>query len=301
MKILLLSYTQSGQMDEICESFLRPFPSYSIDHVKVKPLKPFPFPWTSGTFFDAMPETVLEEPVELEPLMIPAVDYDLIVLGYQPWFLSPSLPTSSLLRDEEFKKAVKGKPVVSLIGSRNMWINSQLSVNSLVSEAGAKVVANVPFSDKTNNLLSAVTILYWMLSGKKDRFLGIFPKPGVSEDDIAGASGAGEIVLKYAESGAYDGLQEALCEAGFVEVSTNILFIEKRGKMLFRIWARMIKRYGKRASSRRRWISFFKYYLFIALFIVAPIVLLVYNLLFLPFLFPSVKREKQRIKLNTYQ
>ncbi len=122
-------------MDEICGSFLRPFSSHSIDHVKVKPLKPFPFPWTPGSFFDAMPETVLEEPVELEPLMIPTVDYDLIVLGYQPWFLSPSLPTSSLLRDEEFKKAVKGKPVVSIIGSRNMWVSSQHSVNSLMSVA----------------------------------------------------------------------------------------------------------------------------------------------------------------------
>ena len=30
---------------------------------------------------------------------IKAVKYDLVILGYQPWFLSPSIPTTSLLED----------------------------------------------------------------------------------------------------------------------------------------------------------------------------------------------------------
>lgn len=296
MKVLYLSYSQSGQLDEIAERFFLPFSSHKIDRVKVRPSKPFPFPWTSAEFFDAMPETVLEEPIQLEPLNIPGSDYDLIVLGYQPWFLSPSLPVTALLKSDEFKTVVQGKPVVTIVGSRNMWINSQISINRLVEQAGAKVVANIPFSDKTNNIVSAVTILYWMLSGRKERMWGVFPKPGVSDEDIERAGEPGRIVLAHAESGDYTSLQEKI--ADFVTVPTDILFIEKRAKRLFRIWAGIIKRFGKTPRSRRLWVSIYKYYLIIALFIVAPIVLLVYYILVLPFVYKRVAAEKKRVRLN---
>lgn len=296
MKVLYLSYSQSGQLDEIAERFFLPFSSHKIDRVKVRPSKPFPFPWTSAEFFDAMPETVLEEPIQLEPLNIPGSDYDLIVLGYQPWFLSPSLPVTALLKSDEFKTVVQGKPVVTIAGSRNMWINSQISINRLVEQAGAKVVANIPFSDKTNNIVSAVTILYWMLSGRKERMWGVFPKPGVSDEDIERAGEPGRIVLAHAESGEYTSLQEKI--ADFVTVPTDILFIEKRAKRLFRIWAGIIKRFGKTPRSRRLWVSIYKYYLIIALFIVAPIVLLVYYILVLPFVYKRVAAEKKRVRLN---
>ncbi|URW79400.1 hypothetical protein [Xiashengella succiniciproducens] len=296
MKVLYLSYSQSGQLDEIAERFFLPFSSHKIDRVKVRPSKPFPFPWTSAEFFDAMPETVLEEPIQLEPLNIPGSDYDLIVLGYQPWFLSPSLPVTALLKSDEFKTVVQGKPVVTIVGSRNMWINSQISINRLVEQAGAKVVANIPFSDKTNNIVSAVTILYWMLSGHKERMWGVFPKPGVSDEDIERAGEPGRIVLAHAESGEYTSLQEKI--ADFVTVPTDILFIEKRAKRLFRIWAGIIKRFGKTPRSRRLWVSIYKYYLIIALFIVAPIVLLVYYILVLPFVYKRVAAEKKRVRLN---
>jgi len=296
MKVLYLSYSQSGQLDEIAERFFLPFSSHKIDRVKVRPSKPFPFPWTSAEFFDAMPETVLEEPIQLEPLNIPGSDYDLIVLGYQPWFLSPSLPVTALLKSDEFKTVVQGKPVVTIVGSRNMWINSQISINRLVEQAGAKVVANIPFSDKTNNIVSAVTILYWMLSGRKERMWGVFPKPGVSDEDIERAGEPGSIVLAHAESGEYTSLQEKI--ADFVTVPTDILFIEKRAKRLFRIWAGIIKRFGKTPRSRRLWVSIYKYYLIIALFIVAPIVLLVYYILVLPFVYKRVAAEKKRVRLN---
>lgn len=296
MKVLYLSYSQSGQLDEIAERFFLPFSSHKIDRVKVRPSKPFPFPWTSAEFFDAMPETVLEEPIQLEPLNIPGSDYDLIVLGYQPWFLSPSLPVTALLKSDEFKTVVQGKPVVTIVGSRNMWINSQISINRLVEQAGAKVVANIPFSDKTNNIVSAVTILYWMLSGRKERMWCVFPKPGVSDEDIERAGEPGRIVLAHAESGEYTSLQEKI--ADFVTVPTDILFIEKRAKRLFRIWAGIIKRFGKTPRSRRLWVSIYKYYLIIALFIVAPIVLLVYYILVLPFVYKRVAAEKKRVRLN---
>jgi hypothetical protein len=135
-----------------------------------------------------------------------------------------------------------------------------------------------------------------MLSGRKERMWGVFPKPGVSDEDIERAGEPGRIVLAHAESGEYTSLQEKI--ADFVTVPTDILFIEKRAKRLFRIWAGIIKRFGKTPRSRRLWVSIYKYYLIIALFIVAPIVLLVYYILVLPFVYKRVAAEKKRVRLN---
>ncbi|MBL3656262.1 hypothetical protein [Fulvivirga sediminis] len=53
--ILVISYSQSGQLDSILDNFLLPFKGVNIERVKVKPQDDFPFPWTSPAFFDAMP------------------------------------------------------------------------------------------------------------------------------------------------------------------------------------------------------------------------------------------------------
>ena len=60
--------------------------------------------------------------------------YDLIIFGYQPWFLSPSLPATALLKNETFKKIMKNSPIVTVIGARNMWLNSQESVKQLIKD-----------------------------------------------------------------------------------------------------------------------------------------------------------------------
>lgn len=302
MQILVFSYSQSGQLDEIIRKLVKPLSSNTIEYVRVVPKAPFPFPWTSShIFFDAMPETVLEKSIDIEIVPVPIGDYDLIILGYQPWFLSPSLPISSLLQSDLFKNTVKGKPVISVIGARNMWMNSQLSINKYIADAGGVMVGNIPVCDTNNNYVSAATILYWMLTTRKDRMWGIFPPPGVQQKEIDGMGVWGEIIEAHLQSNNLPELQKSLMDAGAIKVPTNILFIEKRAKKIFKVWARIIGKRPKGTVARGIWISAFTIYLFIALFLVAPVVLLIYNILFLPFLFPMVRKEKKRIMMNDFK
>jgi hypothetical protein len=60
-RILVVSYSQSGQLNEILDDFLLPFENVSIERVYVVPENEFVFPWSSSTFFDTMPDTVLEK------------------------------------------------------------------------------------------------------------------------------------------------------------------------------------------------------------------------------------------------
>ena len=292
-KILVVSYSQSGQLHEIVKRFLQSFDPSNIEYLTIQPQNSFPFPWTSDIFFDTMPETVLEEPIPLHDMRIADSQYSLVILAYQPWFLSPSLPISSLLQHEKFRDIVRGVPVVTLIAGRNMWLNAQESVKKHIRSAGGKLVGNIPFMDRTSNLISAVTILHWMLTGRKDRKWGIFPLPGVSEKDIESAAGFGKMVSESFNQNNFDGLQKKILSSGLIEIPTDILFIEQRAKKIFYLWANLIKKKGTTPQKRKNFVILFKYYLLIALFMVAPILLFVYNLVIAPFTRSAIKKKKE--------
>jgi len=290
-RILAVYYTQSGQLKEILDNFLLPFEKsdHQIEILKVEPVNDFPFPWTSKKFFDAMPESVLVKPSELKPFELKSDKYELIIVAYQPWFLSPSIPVNSILQHPDFINLIENTAVITLIGARNMWLNSQEKVKKLITKEGGQLVGNIVLVDKHNNLASAVSILHWMLGGKKDRYLGIFPVPGVSEKDIRDSSVFGQVALEHFNTDNLPGLQKEIISCGGVEVKANLMFIEGRAGKLFSIWAKFISN----RKNKTFWLIIFKYYLLFALFIVAPVVLLINNLLFKPFLGKSVQKKKE--------
>jgi hypothetical protein len=290
-KILAIYYTQSGQLGQIVDSFTSVFTAagMSVEKINVQPRPGFGFPWNAKRFFDAMPESVLGVPVELAPFELKEDSYDLIIFAYQPWYLSPSIPANSVLSHPSFRAVVKNTPVVTIIGARNMWLKAQERVKAILNGYGSKLVGNIALVDRNSNLVSGVTILYWMMTGKKDSMWGIFPKPGVADNDIANMVSYGNTVLQYFTSNNLAALQPALIEQKAVVVKSNLMFIEPRATKLFSIWANfIIKR-----KNRSAWLVVFKYYLLIALFIIAPVVLIINTLLFKPFLSKSISKKKQ--------
>jgi len=301
MKILALYFSQSGQLKDILLNIVKPLGAFDIDIVEILPETPYPFPWTSHKFFDVMPETVLEAPIKLKEITFKHNNYDLILLCYQPWFLSPSPPITSLLKSAILNDLIYQKPVITIIGARNMWINSQKSISTLIKERGGYLVANIPLSDKHNNLISAVTILYWMLTGKKERMMKIFPKPGISTVAIEGSREYGVLIKKSIEANSFQSLQASIVNANKINISTEILFIEKRAKKLFLVWANSIAKAGKSSKFKRSLlVETYKYYLLVALFVVAPIVLILYKAIILPFTYKAVVREKHKIYHNMH-
>ena len=60
-KILVLYYSQTGQLTRIIENILKPIrrtAEVSIVFEQLHPEPPYPFPWTAYQFCDAFPESV---------------------------------------------------------------------------------------------------------------------------------------------------------------------------------------------------------------------------------------------------
>ena len=289
-KVLAIYYTQSGQMTEIIDTFTAPIVEAgdSVEKVIIKPVEDYNFPWTGSRFFSVMPSCVLSIPAPLEPLEFKEKKYDLIIMGYQPWFLSPSIPSNSLLQDESFRELLKDTPVVTISAARNMWINAYVRVRAALKDAGANLVGNIALVDKHPNVVSFVTIFYWMLSGKKEKYLNVFPKPGVDEEDISNTKTFGQTVSKYLNGNSWDGLQDALLEQNAVKINYSLMFTEARAKPIFAVWAKFIAN----RKNRVPWLTAFKYYLFIALFLGAPVLLTLDALLLKPFSSKRIKLTK---------
>ena len=163
-----------------------------------------------------------------------------------------------------------------------------LKVYELLKEAGANLVGNIALVDRNQNSISAITILHWMMNGKKDKYLGIFPKPGISDEDISNTKVFGKTVLGFLQKGNFDGMQQQLVNQNAVEIKADYMIIEKLAPRLFLIWANFISK----RKNRTAWLVVYKYYLLFALFIIAPIVLTVNAILFRPFSGKSIREKK---------
>lgn len=290
-KILVLYYSQSGQLGDILDSFTKPLiaAGHQLERVQVHPAVPYDFPWKGKSFFAVMPDCVLQNPGQLQPFTIKESKYDLVILGYQAWFLSPSIPFNTLLHDPTVRSILKDTPVITITGARNMWISAMEKIKPTLRDIGAKLSGNIALVDKHANIISFITIFHWMFSAKKTRLWNIFPKPGVSDEDIAHCSVYGDTVLQHMQNNNWSGLQEALVAQKAVVIKYNLMFIESKARRIFAIWANIIVKKKKRTP----WLVAFKYYLLIALFIAAPIILTVDAIFFKPFLSGRIKKQKQ--------
>ena len=90
------------------------------------------------------------------------------------------------------------------------------------------------------------------------------------------------------KSGSWDGLQDELIAQKAVQINYSLMFTEARAKPIFSAWAKFI---AKR-KNRVPWLSAFKYYLFIALFLGAPVLLTLDAIFLKPFSSKRIKLKK---------
>lgn len=233
-KALLIYYSQCGQTKKALEDFsVELEKSFELKKLEISPKNPYEFPWKITNFFRAFPRCVKEDYPEIASLDVKLLktEYDLVVIGYQVWFLSPSLPILSLFNDKTFKELINGKNVVAIITSRNMWISAVAIINKKLNALGAKSIKNLVLCDTAPAWATFVTTPRWMLTGKKEAF-SIFPEAGIAKDEFARATLFASKIINNASVG-------ELVSCSHHQSSANIT-MEKIGRPFFECWAAII-------------------------------------------------------------
>jgi len=290
--ILVIYYSQTGQLEDIVKNIARPFENneqYKVTYYNIKLKEDFPFPWPSDVFFNTFPESYLQIPSEIFPPSDEVLNtkFDLILFGYQVWYLTPSIPVISFLKSGFAENILKDTPIVTISGTRNMWMLSQEKLKVYLKNMNAKLVGNIALVDRHDNYTSVLTILRWLTTGKKEAS-GMLPAAGISQEEIDGAGKYGEIIKTYLDRNDFADLQPDLVKNGAVEIRPFLVRVEKVGNKIFTVWSNLIIR---KKEKRPLLIKFFKVYLMAAIWIISPIVL-VPHILMTPVLW--WKRKKQR-------
>ncbi len=252
-KILVLHYSQSGQLRQVLDHIIAPLEfdaDVQCDYLKITPVPEYPFPWKFYDFFSIFPESVFLEDQKVEHLPT-SEEYDLIILGYTVWFLSPSLPVSGFMQSSQAKELFAGKPVITVIACRDMWLTAQEKMKTLITDLGARLIDNVVFTDQGKSLYSFVTTPRWMLTGKKDPFW-FFPPAGVADEEIEKASRFGIAISSALAEDREKGNEALLKDLGAASVNGKLIATEHIAHRSFRIWGRLIQKAGPQYSRGRK-------------------------------------------------
>ncbi len=282
-KVLVISYSQTGQLTKVSDSVLSSLNKDSkidVIYKEIKPKKVYPFPWDFMTFMDCFPESIYLDPPEIEEIEDDDNDYDLVILPYQVWFLSPALPITAFMKSDYAKRKLKGKPVITLIACRNMWVMAQEKMKSMLDDVEAKLIDNIVLIDQGNSFATFITTPRWMLTGKKDSLWGVFPEAGVSSQDIKDASRFGE-AIRFALKNDLEKEGNSLCHGlKAVEVDEKLIKSEQIATKSFTIWGKLIRKVGKQGEPKRKPIvMLYVVFLLLIILTIVPINMLIQTIL----------------------
>jgi hypothetical protein len=282
-RVLVLNYSQTGQLTEITRRILAPLEqdgSVAVHIETLRPLKPYPFPWGFFSFLDAFPESAHMVPPPLQPLALTGdEDFDLVILPYQVWFLAPSQPVTAFLKHPLTKKLLAGKPVVTVIACRNMWMLAQEKMKGMLDACGARLLDNVALVDPSPTMASLWSTPFWLLSGKKD-FLKFLPPAGVDAASIQAASRFGFALRDALHRNEERGNAPLLAGLKAADSDPHLLVSEKAATRSFYLWGKLLRAVGEPGQWRRYpFLILYVIFLITLILTVVPLSLLVQSLL----------------------
>lgn len=280
--VLVVHYSQSGQLSAIVGALAAPLVDAGIDvHFEnLRPQPPFPFPWPFFRFLDAFPESVRLDPRPNQALTVaPDAPFDLVIVAWQVWYLAPSQPVTAFLRSAEGKRLLAGKPVVSVVACRNMWMTAYDTFAELVRAAGGRLTDHVAFTDRAHPLATFITTPRWMFTGRRTPFLGL-PAAGVNAHDTAGAARFGHALAAALAADEEHRGTPMLTGLRAVTVNPRLVLSERAGQRAFAAWSAFVRLFGKPGQWRRvPALTLFALYLVTLIITVVPLSLVLQRIL----------------------
>lgn len=284
-RILVVYYSQSGDAAAAVEAFVKPLrdAGATVTMEQIRPTVEYPFPWKSfGRFFDVFPESVLGRPPAIHPLSLSPDDrFDLVILAYQIWFLAPSLPVQGFLQSP-YAKVLEDTKVITICVNRKMWHSGSETTKAALGRLGAIHLDNVVVTYRGPPWTTFVTVVRYLVHGRRDGLWGIFPMAGVGDEEVARLESLGTAVARQLDSLDGPSREPLLKGQGAVEVLHRSVVPEVVGWYSYRPWAWFVLfagRFGKWA--RRAAIYLFLVYVFALVLVCLPVGLILSPLIYL--------------------
>jgi hypothetical protein len=273
--VLVIYYSNSGDVEAVLGSLMGPLrvAGFEITWQILRPIPPYPFPWPAGKFFEVFPDALGGNPPPLAPLEFdPNIDFDLVIIGWQVWFLRPSPPIQAFFRTPH-AKALHGKRVISVCCSRQMWQRAYQQLSKDVAESGGYLTDNIAVTHR-GGFSTFITTPHMLTTGKRDG-VPFLRSTGLDPADIAMHSEIGDRIRDASESWrdlTVGSLLRGLDTARYAE---NYVLAEKIGNAYMSVWGCSAHLFGGRGSWSRSIAAFvFGLALLLLIPIVVPLTLI---------------------------
>ncbi|MBI5630572.1 MAG: hypothetical protein HY921_06785 [Elusimicrobia bacterium] len=167
-KIAFVYYSQSGRTRKALEAFARAWQDgWEVRWLPIRTSQEYPFPWKFFDFLDVFPACLLKQPPAAsleEPSLLQ--EADLVVLGFQPWHLAPSLPVQGFLKGRD-GGLLRGKRVFTVATCRKMWFCAHQTVLGELRRLGANPIGHAALCDNAAIARSFLGTFRWLLTGEK--------------------------------------------------------------------------------------------------------------------------------------
>ena len=243
MRMLVLYFSQSGETRRAAEAFSSNWSGWEIVYQPIKPQIPYPHPWRSiWKFFGVLPDCLLGNGPPIEPLADEIDDVDLVTLAYPVWFLSPALPVQSVFSDAGYRRVLGGTRVITICVCRSMWNCASEKIKSLLKSITAHHLDNIVVTHHGSFWLTLVSTPRALLFGRKNAMLGMFPKAGISDEELGRLEQLGQVAARR-----FDPADDSPLLRGepAVEVKRWLVVPELLGWYFFSGWARIIDVLGR--------------------------------------------------------
>ncbi|HRF87074.1 MAG: dialkylresorcinol condensing enzyme [Cellvibrionales bacterium] len=297
-RVLVVAYSQAGQLADVVRAVTAPLQtSNSIEVVFewLQPQTPYPFPWPFLQFFNTFPETVHERPAPLHPLQVSTKEnFDLVILAYSVWFLSPAQPMMAFLQSEQAANLLRDKPVITLIACRNMWLMAQEVMKEKLANLGARLIDNIALVDRAHPAATFISTPLWMLTGKRGPFLdGRVPAAGIPSADIAATARFGAAIAAQLPVRATEDNAPMLKGLGAVTINERLIASEKIARRSFVIWGKLLRALGDATSPLRQTVLCLYIIFLVAMILTVVPISAVIKRLLAPFTRARIAQQRQ--------
>lgn len=254
-KILVILYSQTGQLSAIAQQMIAPLQAdnnISVHLEVLRPVREYPFPWPFFQFLDVFPESAHLTPEKLHALTLAEdAEFDLILLYYQVWFLAPSRPIVAFLGTPVARRILDGKPVITIVACRNMWLQAHTHMCNLLTQIGARHLDNVVLTDHAPTMTTLLTTPLWLFTGRKTPVPGL-PAAGVAVTEIKRSIRFGRALRDALHAHLEKQDAPLLSGLGAVEVQPQLLVSERAGSRSFYLWGKLLRLAGPQGAWQRQ-------------------------------------------------
>jgi len=180
-----------------------------------------------------------------------AARFDLILIFYQVWFLAPSRPVIAFLDTPIARRVLRGKPVVTIVACRNMWMQAHSRMSKVLGQIGARHLDNVVLTDRAPTLTTLLTTPLWLLTGRKTPVPGL-PTAGVAPAEIKRSIRFGRALRDALHAGHEQGDAPLLSGLGAVEAQPQLMVSERAGSRSFYLWGKLLRLAGPPGAWQRK-------------------------------------------------